>query len=214
MFGLPLAPGEFANPTSGGHTTGLDEHDVNLFTGASTSMPSYELRKTAFWELKSKMGRTEEKHTAITTSLSKIKEELHTLATTDELFDEQLQQLQHEEDTQLALQAGPPRRDPMEKEILASHDRKNRLKHIEEKKEAALHKMQLLRKQEAKLTKKQIVLAAQLAARKEEVAAEDEYLQEHERLHPELPMVVGRQLDKRTSPGLCEEVRSAYINEV
>jgi hypothetical protein len=197
VFSKPMMPGEFANAVTGGHTEGLDEYTVKMFS--TLEPPQYEARKIRYWEMQSKAMKSEDKYKRLVDEKQRIVDQLIVLAQKDGLLEEQIQTVESEEEAQALYCKGPPRKDPTLRQKRSTHDRKQRLKVLVGRRVVLAKTVEDLRVRQGVVAKQVLVLGPEVQRAKEEVEAEADALNLIDMTDPHKPFVLGRSLNKLES---------------
>ena len=193
VFGVPMGPGEFANPRSGGFNSALDSASVDLWTGPQPA--AFEIRRTQMVVESSRVTAMAQELARLAAQESVAADEAVGLLERRERYTEELGQIAAEEAAQELRLGGPPRQAPRADEMEATHERKQRARDVRERHGRTVERIAAVGRERGSCRKKHLVLQAKWTSAAKELAEEEEALRRFEADNPQLPMVVGTRLE-------------------
>ena len=196
IFGVPMGDGEYHGMfEDAGHKTGLDDHDVHLFS-AETSNTEFEVDNNILIDSQAVQLRKQTLYDSLDNNSKQIGQALDRLVQMRDQAEKDEFQVNQEMLLVERDQVGPPRRQPHKFEIEPTHIRKARVFEIAKKIKEIQHCIDIAENEKRNSDNQLLALSQELASLKEKNKVAQNELNQINQGLGNLPMVIGRNIMK------------------
>lgn len=202
VFGTPMGPGAY-HSADGGHIPGLDQHEVHVFsTGPQTD---YESTSVKLIDLNAEIDRTQTLYDSLTRQMKVLDESMERICQLREACERDRRQNSQELAVIDRAIMGPPRRLPLQQEIQAVAQHKNRESQLAELIDDYQHSLDVAERQRRNMEAQSLSLAKSLAQDRQQRKALEKDLNNVNQGFDMMPVIIGRGL--ASVPGLDATAR-------
>jgi hypothetical protein len=201
VFGTPVEPESFAR---GGHIVGQDEYTVTggaILTQGAPTGTAFEERQGLLFEMQAEQGRLQEKYDDLRRKQLDCEDETSTLLerirkAEQDITQSDYEQREFEDELDGVGRKHAGRRFAYRHERKTVHQRKERREGLINLRNSLKRRVKMLEKEVSKISKEELCVARDLAVMRAEVSKAEESQAREYSERPQLPMIIGRQLNQ------------------